>query len=292
MCCVGEQYGEIMTRFNVHQAQIVSSGLDHPECINFGADGRLYAGGFAGQVYVMTPPGFEPKPLAKTEGFIGGVAADGNHTLYLCNGTQRNVLKVTQNGQFSVFCDRAQDGPTICPNYGSFDAQGNYYFSDSGDYWKPNGRLIRIKRNGVAESIIGGNWHFPNGIAISPKEGAVFMIESTAADVLRIPVNKDGSVEPAEIFAQLQGNILDGLAFAKNGNLYVSCYTPNRIYLVTPDQNIELLIEDQSGEILNQPTNIAFEPNATRLFVASLGGQNVCALDVGEHGAPLFYPKF
>jgi gluconolactonase len=280
-----------MARFNIHQVEMIRTGLDHPECINFGPDGRLYAGGFSGQVYVMTPPEFELKLLGRTEGFIGGVAVDGTHGIYVCNATQRNVMKVNQRGEFSVYCNREPDGPTILPNYASFDAHGNLYFSDSGDYWKPNGRLIRISRDGVAESLIGGNWHFPNGTAISPKDGSVYMIESTAADVLRIQVNKDGSVNAPEIFAQFAGTVLDGLAFGMNGNLYVSCYYPNRIYVVTPDQNVELLIEDTTGEILNQPTNIAFEPNGTRLFIANLGGQHVAALDVGEHGAPLHYPK-
>ena len=151
--------------------------------------------------------------------------------------------------------------------------------------------MIRVRPNGQSESLIGGNWHFPNGLAISPKDGAVFMIETTAADVLRIPVNKDGMVGAPEIYAQFPGNILDSLAFAKNGNLYVSCYLPNRIYVVSPDQNVELLIEDTSGEILNQPTNVAFEPKGTRLFYANLGGARIAAFDVGETGAPLHYPK-
>ena len=102
-------------------------------------------------------------------------------------------------------------------------------YDEDYDYWKPNGRLIRVRPNGQSESLIGGNWHFPNGLAISPKDAAVFMIETTAADVLRIPVKKDGMVGAPEIYAQFPGNILDGLAFAKNGNLYVSCYLPNRI---------------------------------------------------------------
>jgi len=241
---------------------------------------------------VLDPPEFTLRQSASTQGFIGGVTVDGKHNVYLCNQTKRSIVRVTQNGESTVFCDKAPDGPLIQPNYGSFDAKGNYYFSDSGETWKPNGRLIRVKAGGESESLIGGNWHFPNGLAISPSDGAVFMIESTAADILRITVNKDGSVGQPEIFAQFQDNVfLDGLAFAKNGNLYVSCYTPNRIYMVMPDQNIELLIEDTGGEILNQPTNVAFEPNGTRLFIASLGGQHVSALDVGEQGMPLYYPQ-
>ena len=281
-----------MSRFNIHQVEIIQTGLDHPECINFGRDGALYAGGFAGQVYRMSPAKFELKKLAETKGFVGGVAADWNGNVYACNATRHAVLRVTPEGQETIFCQNAPDGPLIMPNYGSFDKAGNYYVSDSGDYWTPNGRLIRVKPNGTVESLIGGNWHYPNGLAISPKDGAVFMIESTAADILRIPVNADGNCAAPEIFAQLQGNILDGLAFAANGNLYCSCYHPNRIYVIHPDRNLELLIEDQTGEVLNQPTNVAFEPNGTRLFFANLGGAHVGAFDVGEKGAPLNYPKF
>jgi outer membrane protein assembly factor BamB len=59
-----------LTRHNVHQVEIIRTGLDHPECINFGPDGRLYAGGFNGQVYVMTPPKFELRQLTNAKGFL------------------------------------------------------------------------------------------------------------------------------------------------------------------------------------------------------------------------------
>jgi sugar lactone lactonase YvrE len=280
-----------MTRHNVHQVRIIQTSLDHPECVNFGPDGRLYAGGFTGQVYVMTPPNFELKQFGNARGYVGGVAVDGNSNVYACDATHRCVQRIDQRGTVTVYCDNAPDGPLASPNYGCFDASGNYYFSDSGEVWKPSGRLIRVSANGTVESVIGGNWHYSNGLAISPKDGSVFMIESTAADILRIPIERDGSACKPEIYAQLQGTVPDGLAFAASGNLYCACYYPNRIYCISPDQNIELLIEDSTGEIMNQPTNVAFEPGGTRLFYANLGGAHIGALDVGEKGMPLFYPK-
>ena len=280
-----------MARRNIFQVETIQTGLDHPECVNFGPDGRLYAGGLAGQVYVLTPPGFGVRQLVNTGGMVLGVTVDANHNVYACDGVKHCVFRVRHGGELSVYCDRAPDGPTVQPNYGTFDVKGNYYFSDSGETWKPNGRLIRVGRNGKSESVIGGNWHFPNGLAISPKDGSVLMIESTAGDIIRVPMRKDGSVGEPEIYLQFPGHALDGLAFAKSGNLYVSCYYPNRIYVVSPDRNVELLIEDTTGEILNQPTNVAFEPKGTRLFFANLGGQHIGALDVGESGARLYYPK-
>lgn len=280
-----------MTRHNVHQVKIIQTGLDHPECVNFGSDGRLYAGGFAGQVYAMAPPKFELTQLANVGGYLGGVATDANHNVYVCNATKRCIQRVDQKGGVTVYCDNAPDGPLLVPNYGSFDASGNYYFSDSGEYWKPTGRLIRFSKDRRVDSLIGSNWHFTNGLAISPKDGSIFMIESTAADILRIPLEQGGTAGKPEIYAQLQGTVPDGLAFAASGNLYCSCYYPNRIYVIYPDQNIELLIEDSTGEILNQPTNVAFEPGGTRIFYANLGGAHVGAFDVDEAGMPLFYPK-
>ena len=237
----------------------------------------------------MAPPIFELNQIAQTRGVILGVALDKKDRVYACNPAQHCILRFNQSEE-SIYCNKVLNGIIDVPNYGCFDRNGNYYFSDSGDYWKPSGRLIRVNPEGIAESLIGGNWHVPNGLAISPTGGSVYMIESTAADILRIPISKDGLAGQPEIYAQLQGTVPDGLAFAANGNLYCSCYQPNRIYVISPDQNVELLIEDSTGEVLNQPTNIAFEPNETRLFYANLGGSHVGAFDVGEKGAPLFYP--
>jgi outer membrane protein assembly factor BamB len=65
-----------MPRHNIHRVEMIRTGLDYPECVNFGPDGRLYAGGFAGQLYVMNPPKFELRQLVNTQGFVGDVAAD------------------------------------------------------------------------------------------------------------------------------------------------------------------------------------------------------------------------
>ena len=38
-----------------YQVEVYSAGLDHPECVAIAPDGRVWAGGEAGQIYVIDP---------------------------------------------------------------------------------------------------------------------------------------------------------------------------------------------------------------------------------------------
>ena len=65
----------------------------------------------------MTPPKFELRQLANVKGYLGGVAVDRNHNVYVCNASGHIVQRVTQTGEVSVYCDRVPEGPLISPNY-------------------------------------------------------------------------------------------------------------------------------------------------------------------------------
>jgi hypothetical protein len=75
------------------------------------------------------------------------------------------------------------------------------------------------------------------GLAIS-KARANAIFKSTAANVPRIPVNNDATLGAAEVYARFPRNVLDGPAFAKSRNPYVSCYLPNPIYAMQSHENV------------------------------------------------------
>jgi gluconolactonase len=274
---------------SIFEVEAVASGLDHPECVNFAPDGRGYAGGEAGQLYEFRLGG-EAKEIANTGGGIGGLCADGEGSIYCCNYLLPFVHRVSPAGEIRIYSRGTGDRPAVLPNYPAFDSAGNLYYSDSGDYYRPSGCLYSVRPGGKTELLFGDHLHFPNGMALDEDERWLYVIQSTAPNILRFPL-RDGRVGAPEIYVHLPGTIPDGLAFAESGNLYVACYVPDAILRVSPSRRVEVLVEDPGADRLNRPTNVAFEPGSTRLCFANLGGSTVSAIDVGERGLPLRYPS-
>jgi gluconolactonase len=277
--------------YSVHDLEVVASDLDHPECVNVGPDGLAYAGGEAGQLFALDLKG-AVRLLANTGGGIGGLCLDGAGNVYECNYGAPVVHRVTPTGAVTVYSRGTRDLPAIYPNYPVFDRHGNLYYSDSGELYRPSGRLYVVRPDGRTELLFGDHLHFPNGLAIDAEERWLYMIQSTAANILRFPL-RDGEVGRPEIYVDLPGTVPDGLAFAQSGNLYVACYAPDVVLRVTPRRQVERVVADPWADRLNRPTNVAFVPGTGRLLIANLGGFTVVALDLPEEvGQPLNYPRF
>ena len=101
-------------------------------------------------------------------------------------------------------------------------------------------------------------------------------------------INSDGSAGEREVFATFHESVPDGLAFDAMGNLFVSCYSPNKIFKITPDRSLRVFIDDWEAHTLCNPTNIAFGGDKfDQLFVANIGRWHISRIDVGGRGLPL-----
>ncbi len=279
-----------MTQATIHDVEIKAGGLDHTECLNFGPDAACYAGGEDGQVYRIRP-GHDPETYARSPGGIGGICLDGDGNLYDCNYGAAVVHRVTPTGAVSVFSRGAPEKPAIEPNYAVFDRDGYLFYTDSSSYYQPDGRLFVVRPDGETQFAFGGHLHYPNGLAMDPDGRWLYVVESTAPGILRLPLLSGGRVGDPETYVKLRGVVPDGIAFAASGTLYVACYSPDVILRIRPNRAIDVVVEDSGADILNRPTNVAFEPGTTRLWFANFGGHTIGALDVGESGAPLNYPR-
>ena len=280
-----------MARFMTSECETVVTGLDHPECAVVGSSGELYAGGEAGTIYRIDPQRREAIELAKALGESGGLALDGDDNLYECN-LSGHVNRITPSGELSVYSTGTSELPVHFPNFPVFDQHGNLFFSDSGSWNTLNGRIYVVRPGGGTEVAIPDYLAFPNGLALDTTTGWLYIVQSTARNVVRARV-ADGEVTARpEIYIEFStGTVPDGLALAAGGNLYVACYEPNVIYVVEPSGRVEPLIEGLAFGVLNRPTNCAFSRTDDTLYFPSYGAGDIARLAVGEQGMPLSYPK-
>src|SRR4029453_1923670 len=98
------------------------------------------------------------------------------------------------------------------------------------------------------------------------------------ASVRFVPIRPDGSAGPVQLVTGAIENVPDGLAFAADGTLYISCYEPSRIYRMSPAGKLELLIEDRKATTIAHPTNVALKGD--RLYTANLGRWHITEIDL------------
>jgi sugar lactone lactonase YvrE len=219
---------------------------------------------------------------------VGGVCLDAEGTLYECNYGTLRVHRVRPDGTVDVLSTGTDELPASYPNFPAFDPQGNLWYSDSGELGRPSGRLYVVRPDGRTEVAVPGLLHFPNGLCVDEAGEWLYCIQSTASNVLRFPLREGGLGQP-ELYATLPGTVPDGLALARSGNLYVACYVPDAIYVIEPDGNVELVVQDHGADVLSRPTNAALDGRG-QLFYANLGGWHIGAVDVQDPGVPLHLP--
>jgi gluconolactonase len=275
----------------VRQFETYAEGLDHAEDLAFDREGILWAGGEAGQIYRVPAKG-RIEEVANVGGFCLGLTFSAEDELYVCNAKLGCVQKVQKNGKSSLFADSVDGRKLKLPNYAVFDSAGNLYMSDSGDWGKSSGSIVRFDRHGRGTVFLEAPQPFPNGLALSADDRFLFVAQSHTDDVLKVEIRKDGSAGDREVYAAGLERVPDGLAFDVQGNLYVSCYASDNIYRVSPQRVTELLSYDRDGTILARPTNIAFGgPENDELYVANLGRWHINHVKLGVKGQLLANQK-
>ena len=270
------------------QIETHGEGLDHPECVAIDGDGTIYAGGEAGQIYRLGRDDAQQQ-VAAIGGFLLGIALDGEGRIHACDCARRTVWLIDRDGTATPRSTGAPDRAFTVPNFPVFDRAGNLYVSDSGDYWHPTGDgvILRITPQNETSIFHRGPFAFANGMAIDHPGEWLYVVQSTAANVVRIPLHEPHG--PIEITHQLpSGTVPDGIAATADGRVVIGCYKPDGIFVGHPDGRVELLCEDPTGELLSRPTNVALANG--RLYVANLGGWHIASFATDMVGAEIFRP--
>ena len=304
-----------MATISLDQVEIFGHGIREvceAEGVVIDKEGNAYGGGRNGVIYKVSPEGKVSVLTTLPAGSIpNGITMDRQGNLVYCDLGKKAMMRVTQSGQVSMIADRVGTLALTLPNFASYDAEGNLYVSNSSTRDintalaeltnpEPNGALVRIRPDGRGEVVATGIY-LANGTAIDPKEEAVYVLESTRNDCLRIAIKKDGTFGQPEVCAKDFPALPDGMAFDVEGNLYVTLpakvkdgsFTPaNQIIKVDTKGNWSLLIDDPAGQKMFFPTNCAFGgPGLQDLYIANLQGDHFSRVHTSFRGHPLYHQR-
>lgn len=273
--------------------EVFADGLDHPEGICVGPDGQMYAGGEAGQVYRIDGQGSVTE-ITTTGGFLLGLAADGDGILYLCDQQSACVWRFDPvSGHRDVFSSGDARRTMRLPNWGCFDASGNYYVSDSGNWEEANGLIWVVRADGRTEVFSEDSVDFPNGMAVGPDGDVLYVLESTPGKLVAIPINADGTAGTRKVLLDLPGVVPDGVALTADEAFVISCYRPDAVLLWSNSRGLVTVAEDVKGTVLAAPTNVVFTgPERDAMVVPNIGRWHLTRIRAGIVGAPLFLPRF
>lgn len=182
-----------------------------PEDVAFDADGRLVVGAADGAIWrwlANADPGRAPELLASTGGRPLGIELDPTDGCLIVCDARRGLLRVNGDGGITPLCDSAAGTPLVFCNNAAVRGDGTVFFTDSSDRygvdnWKrdllehrPNGRLLAWRPGATEAEVVTTGLHFPNGVALTPEEDAVLLVETTTHRLVRVPL---GTGVPQEL---------------------------------------------------------------------------------------------
>lgn len=269
----------------IEQIGVFAGGLDHPEGLAFDRQGFLWAGSEAGDIYRIDPQG-KFDVVCRAPGFCCGLAFSPLDELFVCHA-RLGLLKISRDGKWSVFADHTGGHKILYANFAVFDRAGNIWMTDSGNWKKQNGTLLRFAPDGKGQ-VMAGPMGYTNGLALSADEKTLYMVESDSDRIMRFQVQADGSLSAPQVYAEQVGRLPDGLALDAEGNLYATCYASDEIHRISPRGERVLVAHDRYGITLGGPTNAAFGgANFDELFVANLSRYVITRFRVPWRGQPL-----
>ena len=253
--------------------------LDHPEGIAVATDGSVWCGGEDGQVYRIDPDGGHAEIVARTGGFVLGLAFDYAGNLYLCDQDLRALLRLPAGGdgsQLEVVARGSEEHPLRIPNACVCDEQGRIYVSDSFGAGQRGPGVFRFDPDGRGELWYDQPMYFANGIALANDGRTLYVAESFLPGVTAIPIVEDRP-GPPEVLAELVGTVPDGLLVGPDDAIYVGCYEPSSVLRIAPDGEVTTVVSDPTAHVLCHPTNLA--RRGDQLFTANLGRWHVTVVE-------------
>ncbi len=230
--------------------------------------------------------------------FANGNTRDRQGRLVTCEHGGRRVTRTEHDGTITVLMDRFEGKRLNSPNDVVVKSDGTIWFTDPpfgllGDYEGARAEqelpqsLYRLDPTTRQATVLDDAVAGPNGLAFSPDERVLYVVESRASprNILAYDVTGDGTrITGRRVLINAGPGTPDGFRLDEDGNLWCGWG------MGTPELD-GVMVFSAGGEPIGRIqlpercANLCFGgPKRNRLFMAA--GQSVYALYVNTRGAP------
>ncbi len=285
--------------FEVDPATIHTIGhdLQRPECILAEPDGSLWSADARGGVMHIRTDGSQ-QLIAQSEQTEFANADD--EAARFTEGTLPNGLAFARNGDILISnfgTDRLEvmgRGGETRILYDTIDGKPigkvNFVLRDSRDrIWLTVSTMVPNWMDAARSKIVDGyvaladekglrivadGFAFTNEIRLDAAEEWLYVVETTAMKVTRFRVGEDGSLSGRETYGpENHGAFIDGIAFDSYGNLWGTHVMTDRVFAITPDGDLRVLLDDDNGSEAGRALLDAFaKGKATPDLMMACGG--------------------
>ena len=208
----------------------------HPEDVALDAEGYLYAGFDDGRIIQLRPDGTRPQLFANTSGRPLGLIFDSSGNLIVADAL-KGLLSVNRIGEVKTLSTEAEGTKLGCVNDLDVASNGTIYFTEASFKYpmaqftsdilehQPNGRLLAYDPKSQKTRTVLKELYFANGVAMSPDQSFVLVVETGLYRVRRIWLNgpKQGQ---AEVFIDNLPGFPDGISSNGKDKFWLALVTP------------------------------------------------------------------
>jgi len=209
-----------------------------PEDVAIDADGRIYGGFEDGRIMVLQPDGTQPRVFANTGGRPLGLAFDRTGNLIVADAI-KGLLSVNKSGEVKVLAVEADGVRFGCLNDLDVAADGTIYFTEASNKFpmsqftndllehQPNGRLLALDPETQKPRTLLRNLYFANGVAVSPDQSFVLVVETGMYRVRRVWL-KEPKLGYDDIFIDNLPGFPDGISSNGRDRFWLALVTPRQ----------------------------------------------------------------
>lgn len=297
----------------------IAVGIDRPEDVVVGPDGRVFASDHQCAVAEIFADG-SFKRLGPKGGAPNGLNMDRQGRILIANfgiydredGPLQRFDPAT--GRHETLLGEVEGKLLTASNYPVIDAAGNIWCANSthAETWpqaldgRPDGFIFVLRPDG-SSSVVAEGLKFPNGLAFSADEKTLYCAQTSGADVVAFPILAGGKLGQGKRYGPVLGVLqqagqpapdpndlgyTDGVGMDADGNVWVCLPAANKVVAITPSLEVVTVIHDSSGETVNHPTNVTWGgADLKDLYIGSIRADYVLKTRSPVAGAPLVHQR-